>query len=913
MEVKRKMAKNSKRKLLFTSIMLAALLASSAYAALIPNVHAAEITNQEKGLSILSDVVGLDQTKYNATPTLKVNGPTLGALPTENIRYALESTRGHVEILQKFTNGHLQMIDVLENSDPFQMTTSPAALVGMAKAFLLNYQAYSANSFYGQLSSMLNKADATKNSTTIVGNIKFDITTTSGNSPLGDSTQFTWSYTSKGITVTGKCVSLGYKDGFLKVFIDTWNLYPIGSTTVNLSEKQAEEIAMKNARTFTWTIGSGNQTIVINNFNVTKPMVKELMFCEAGNASNARDSNQLALYPMWRVGVGLDKFYPGNVYGIYVDIWADTGQIRGIHEVFSTLPPPAGAEVATLAESSISTVDNQAPASATMSNMFSAVWMVLAAFAVFTMGAVPVWLNRKKTLHSLRLPKLDKIGGAWLCLLIGSVALVALASAVPTVNAACANIWGNSSDGSNGTLYHSTKELGNQSMISTYITSWFQSCGYPSDNYQQNGQTLKQNVLSYTQSDGQCYPSVATVYFDHGVGKTPISSPFENEWHYMLCDSQAVKEPETDYTGDIFDYEIFSHTSTDNYFFSYISTCHSASLWNGNKFNSSYTGYYGANQGGSGIIIGVPYAWTQGASISTAGFSDPDSGPYCYIGFVNASAALSQEVDNRQSGTTIYYTFVYHFFDGLLNNQLTVHDALDYAAHQAFPPEYFAATELYNGFTGIWEQVGTGWGKMVVYGNSDIYLYSGDPDYVSTPSISGPGSGDIGQSYQFTASSTNPYDGHMIRYTFDWGDGSPPSETGYVSSGVPVSRSHTWTVSGDFYVKVTAQGNYGASSWSSSLIHIGEQYQLTVLAVDQYGQPGYVPLSIDYTYVGTTGYAYTVTEGSHLIAVPNFISEGPFYAQFQYYYYDGNIHYNNPTVVSVTEDKTVTAHYAVNY
>ena len=42
------MAKNSKRMLLLTTIFLMLLLISSAYAALIPNVHAAEITVQQK-------------------------------------------------------------------------------------------------------------------------------------------------------------------------------------------------------------------------------------------------------------------------------------------------------------------------------------------------------------------------------------------------------------------------------------------------------------------------------------------------------------------------------------------------------------------------------------------------------------------------------------------------------------------------------------------------------------------------------------------------------------------------------------------------------------------------------------------------------------------------------------------------
>ncbi len=224
-----------------------------------------------------------------------------------------------------------------------------------------------------------------------------------------------------------------YRDGFLKTFIDTWDLHKIGSTKISLSERQAENIAMESAKTYTWTIGAGDQIITINNFNVTKPVVKQLMFSQVGNANNARDSDQLALYPMWHIGVGLDKYYPGNVYGIYVDIWADTGQIKDIYEAFSTLPPPNN-ETATIAESSI---NNQTPVTVYLSS-FPPTWVPFAAFSVIATTAIIVfslWLFRKKTsLHNLYLP-IQKFGAPMLCILISSVAFV-----LPTANATVANV-----------------------------------------------------------------------------------------------------------------------------------------------------------------------------------------------------------------------------------------------------------------------------------------------------------------------------------------------------------------------------------------------------------------------------------------------------------------------------------------
>ena len=889
------------------------LVISIAFLAAIPYANTKEITDNStaKGLAIINQVAGFNLTKYKVTPTLAASDQTLGNSQTENIRYALDNSKSHIEILETFTGNHLQMIDVLENHGSVQMPTSPFFAMVMAKDFLLKYQNYSINSFYGQLSSMLNReVDPTKNSTTTIGNIKFDITTTSGNS-----TTFTWSYTSGGINTLDKCVSLGYKEGFLKHFIDTWDLHKIGSTTVNLSEQQAEEIAMKNAKTYTWTIGSGKQAVVINNFNVTKPVVKELIFSIAGNADNTRDNDQLALYPLWHIGVGLDKYYPGNVYGIYVDIWADTGQIKGIYEVFSTLPSTTN-ETATIAESSII---NQ-PSTTGALNSFPTSWIALMLLSAIALGAFPIWLLRRKTtVHSLRLPKIRKVSSAVLCILIATITWLSLVTAVPTANAAVANIWGETAAGG-GYLYHTQAEKDNQTQLSSDINTWFGNAGYAHNNFQQNDQTTKSNVLYYTGYYGQIYPSVETVYFDHGVGTrggNGISAPYNYEWHYQLC-TDLTQNPYPDQ--NVFDYQLYSATSTANQYFSYISTCHSASLYDGNTtlhdgihfFNG--TGTYGANSGGYGII-GMPYAWTHGAILSTNGFIYPNSGPYCYIGFVEGSAALCQDVDNRQSGTATYYTFVHHFFDGLLNVHLTVNQALDYAAYQAFPPEAFAATALYQGtFGAIWPTPNDPdpdpqWGEMVVYGNGNIYLYPGGPDYVTTPSISGPTTGITNTQYQFSASATDPY-GYALTYTFNWGDGSDPTVTNN-----PNNVPHTWTSANAYTISVTAQSQNGIQSLSPVYHYITINnpqpvyHYLTVQASSIWaGQPLDTNVRIDGNDYGTSPVTIQVLEGWHNIEVYDQVWNPYFWctSTINGMEYNGGWGFSVP----VYQDQTATAWYA---
>ena len=108
------MSKKSKRKLLFMTLLLTLLLVYSAYAVLIPNVHAAEVTNQQKGLSVLNDAVGFDLAKYTTASREYPQEPFMGVTQSENVGYTLESIGSKVKLHCTFTNGALHILQVLE-------------------------------------------------------------------------------------------------------------------------------------------------------------------------------------------------------------------------------------------------------------------------------------------------------------------------------------------------------------------------------------------------------------------------------------------------------------------------------------------------------------------------------------------------------------------------------------------------------------------------------------------------------------------------------------------------------------------------------------------------------------------------------------------------------------------------------
>ena len=697
-------------------------------------------TASQKALSMMSSVVGLDTTKYNVTQNVYPNDSYQDILPRENMRCILDSGGSKVDALCTFINGSLQTIEVLDNEGSPQLTTPIVSVVGMAQSFLSKYQAQTKNSLYGELNLMLANVDVNSNATTTVGNTKLNVTS-SGN---GNDITFSWTFTVNGVEAPDKCVALRYENGFLKYFVDDWNLYEVGSTSVNLSEQEAVVIAIAQAKNYSWNAGSGNNSFGVTGFNVTNAMVIETILAPSlyADADKAHCQDLLALYPMTHVWVSLDKFYPGNVYGMDVYIWADTKEVCYIHERVSTVDPPADLVANVTAGSS----GSQASFAEVKSDSLSILWIVFPAFASALLVTVPIYVRRKNSrFFGVRNLRCLKINGVLLCLLIFSPLLVVAMSASPanaTPLIGRATIWGAESIGAKytppGWSWRKTNsEVAWQQNTSQYIAGEFASNGYYSSNFQ-GINSMKYEILGNISNNEALYPRVAVVDFDHGVGRTDY--PLDNgQWHYLLEDDYGAYNG-TDYFNQgaphqdhiVYDMDIYNQTN-GNTFFAFINTCMSANTAYGNGLNSN------------GKPVGMPFAWTHkmvGADtwyppsgyMSGDGYHYPDFGNNVYIGFDGGSAALEQSITGTQWP---YYYWVYHFFYYALTADYTLHQALDLASHDAFGAQYdFDQTPLYTGFTsiwpmyinGAWQNSWNGWnfsgpGSMKVYGNADLKLY----------------------------------------------------------------------------------------------------------------------------------------------------------------------------------------------
>lgn len=112
-----------------------------------------------------------------------------------------------------------------------------------------------------------------------------------------------------------------------------------------------------------------------------------------------------------------------------------------------------------------------------------------------------------------------------------------------------------------------------------------------------------------------------------------------------------------------------------------------------------------------------------------------------------------------------------------------------------------------------------GWQAYDLWGDFCFKTYgeggtNNPPNTPSTPT--GPTSGDIGISYTYATSATDP-DGDKIKYYFDWDDGTG-DWTALINSGQLTQAPHSWNSAGTYQVKVKAQDDRGAESgWSSTL------------------------------------------------------------------------------------------------
>jgi hypothetical protein len=305
--------------------------------------------------AFLSEVVGLDLTKYNITNEgygFTYPSEYGGKVKEENLSFDLVSSEGNISVMGMFLNGFNGGIFVYpptKGSMFFKHQPSTNAL-DESRNILQRYKIFAEN--YGLESSPIDPALNLLNNATGASSASDDLhlfnniigfvpsVTTAGNVKQ-ETTQesVSWIYTERGVDMPNKCLKIDF--GINKLhFVDTWNLFTVGCFSV-VSEDEVKQIAFDAANNYNLTLVGENGTLIVaekpgwSRTSIVLNMVpgeiyndelsKKIGIVSGGNATR----DPMALYPLWETVLYFSKRV-GSVYGIAVGVWGDTKEIAYI-------------------------------------------------------------------------------------------------------------------------------------------------------------------------------------------------------------------------------------------------------------------------------------------------------------------------------------------------------------------------------------------------------------------------------------------------------------------------------------------------------------------------------------------------------------------------------------------------------
>ncbi|MFZ7138639.1 MAG: hypothetical protein ACOWW1_09520 [archaeon] len=624
-----------------------------------------ESTAPEKTLILLENVVGLNMEAYDITLDLNNQDLYYESLPQESIKYTLNSDDNNVSVICNFVNNKLRSMSMYaDEGATFTTQATEINALDMAKDFLDKYYTYSSASYYDTLRPMLDNLEADKNLTKTSENMKLDVTT------AANYTSFRWTYTANGIEAPLKCVALKFENSFLKYFVDTWHIYNIGSNDLNISEDEAINIAMKAAENYSWDVsmGSDNPSVTVTDFTIVDVSETTTTIGNYVTQNESRGGDPLTLYSGWTIKLYFDKLYSGQVYGLDIGIWADTGEVHDITPMMWTGDYPPDENVTTASETDL--------------NQASITWIALPITVVI--GVTIVYAKRKNSLHdSHKAPKSRslKLSAILLCLMI-SFPIVSLTTSISTVKADTyvMPIYGS-------TLNITVQEEQQADTIAGSFASKFSTyAGYTTYDYF-GSQTTKDDVLDNAEDFEDDYDHVAMFHYGHGGYVW-----YKGVQHWDYFDDEGY-----DYGNQIRDYLVYPRTAQDKHFFVIIWSCRQGDEYPGGK-DSNY------------LAKGMAYAWHH----------ELDTATDCFIGFADASMPLTQKSEHHTWVTYGYWLNMFAYY--LTIDHMTIEAALNEASQYYFSLNW-DDTELYTGFDAVWPDFGSGEGWMKVYGNDGMQVY----------------------------------------------------------------------------------------------------------------------------------------------------------------------------------------------
>jgi hypothetical protein len=361
---------------------------------LLPVVYAIDSpadTNQ--ALLFLSDVVGLDMTKYEATletcsasdfSDVSIIGD-IGYVRTSG-KYVLqywdtkEEQYSLLHCIFNFAGSTLISCSLSTDSGKALYSKPlPPNLVDAARVFVARYEQFTNDLQLSEMESILANIDGAKNTTKTVNELQLSVSVTSY------ATSFNWKSFNNGIEYPGMGVT--FIKGEFSSFGDRRSIYTIASTKVNISREKAIELALNKSEGFSYKY---NDTTV-SNFTIVKDQIL------ADLLTKSKDS-PTELYPFWAVYLPLSEVYPGHVSVIRVELWADTGDVISCQTLSYGGPVPDDSSNNSSPEPSSVPTSSSSSSNPTQNSPLSQLYVVYVAVALMAV-AIPTLLVAVRRKH----------------------------------------------------------------------------------------------------------------------------------------------------------------------------------------------------------------------------------------------------------------------------------------------------------------------------------------------------------------------------------------------------------------------------------------------------------------------------------------------------------------------------------
>ncbi len=663
------MNKISKQKLFMTTILLTLLLISSTLS-LMPGAKAATASIQEKTNLILNNILNIDTAAYSTKLNTQVGKSYDISEPTTDI--TLKANGTSVRISATYIHDSLHLLYLSEYSGSFAKTKTANDSVAMAKDFLTKYQAYTGDSLYNKLASTLNDINVDNNTTKTANNLMLKITNADQKT-----IDYAWTYVDeKGITAPSKNIVLSYDQGRLKLFLNNWPLYKIADVQCAITKEQAVKNALSAVQNFTYQIDIDNVTtsISVAGFQLNPESLSKttIGYVNCPDQSRARNSDTYTLYPCWNIPLGFNKAYPGDVTGVAVRVWADTGKIA-----------------ATGLMTAEGTYKNQTLASKETSQGQASLTIIIPiAFGAILCSGALIAASRRASLSGVRRLFNRKLWTALFCLTIVSSLASSTVTALPVTSS---RIYA-SLDGTPGYPPGSPPQVGQEHDAAIWVCNRIWEYTYYNDPYGQFEQTNKcegdttKSYITYEASYDETYYDRAMVFhFGH------------------LADEHDYLDPGfVDNTGTwIKSEDIRDLTTSGKHRFVFLWVC---------------------SQTQSGVPSDMAYAWLH------------DLTGNCFIGFSGASPQIGNDTGffpGEPSWDRPLKDFIDRFYYSAIVEGKCISQSIDDATVYALYTSYTSSV-LSSGYTAWFQQTMVpdyGWwgpGQMHIIGDSSIHLVAHD-------------------------------------------------------------------------------------------------------------------------------------------------------------------------------------------